>query len=243
MSGDGEDYSDDEINDVYDAISDAWEDHTGGGPSSSGGAAGGGGAAGASGGGGGAAGAGGGGAAPGGGGLGAIVATGNGSANGKITVTAKVEWAGEYANNGRGGERTVRLGFDRKLDTRPVVKALKKAQRLEVAAARGPLRTYGAKTTEAKLRQLGGTKAGRAALREAGYTPSRWTAARHARGETKPNKAYENAINQAYENKRNPGRGVMAARREVADALTSSLRAAYDGQNIRFRDIRSMNIS
>jgi hypothetical protein len=245
MSGPGEDYSDDEVNDVYDAISDAWEDHTSGGDGlglglgdvfSLGDAFG-------SGGGGGEGGEGGGeGAAPsGGGGLGAVTITGSGSANGNITVTAKVEWAGEYANNGRQGERTVRLD---RVDTRPVVDALRKARSLEVRAARGPLRSYTAKSAQAQLHQLGSTKRGQQALRDAGFSPSRRTQRRHENGEIKTwSKANREKITEAYENMRNPGRGIMAARREVTDALTQSLRARYDGQNIRFRDVRTMRIT
>jgi transcriptional regulator with XRE-family HTH domain len=239
MSGDGEEYTDDEINDVYDAVSDAWEDYTGGGGSSGGGGAvgGGGGGSGPSGGSGGG-GPIGGGAAPGGGGLGAITVTGNGSANGQITVTAKIEWAGEYANNGHGGERTVRLD---RVDTRPIVAALRKARTLELAALRGPLRSYNAKSAQAQLNQLN-TKRGQEALREAGFSPSRRTLRRWEQGTQKPSKANREKIAEAYENVRNPGRGVMGARRAVTDALTQSLRDRYDGQNIRFRDIRTMRI-
>jgi hypothetical protein len=239
MSGDGDEYTDDEINEVYDAISDAWEDHTGGGVVDGGGGVTGGGGSGG----------GGGGEAlggpaigtAGGGGLGAITVTGGGSANGNITVTAKVEWAGEYANNGRGGERTVRLD---RVDTRPVIAALRKARALELRSARGPLRSYTAKSPQTQLKQLAGTKGGQEALRDAGFSPSARTLRRHESGEIKTwSKANREKITEAYENTRNPGRGVMAARKGVTDALTSSLRARYDGQNIRFRDIVSMRIS
>jgi hypothetical protein len=154
-------------------------------------------------------------------------------------VTAKVEWAGEYANNGRGGERTVKLD---RVDTRPIVAALKKARSLEVRAARGPLRSYTAKGHEAQLHQLTSTRRGQEALREAGFKPSRETLRRWRNGDQKVGKPNQRRINEAYENMRNPGRGVMGARREVTDALTASLRARYDGQNIRFRDVRSMRI-
>jgi hypothetical protein len=228
MSGAGVDYSEDEINDVYDAISDAWEDGYGlgdafdinfgdvfgGGEAPSGDEG-----------------------ASGGSDRGPITATGGGSANGNITVTAKVEWAGEYANNGRQGERTVKLD---RVDTRPVAAALRKAQNLEVRAARGPLRSYTAKSPQAQLHQLDRTKRGQEALRDAGFSPSRQTLRRWAKGEQTPNRANRARILEAYENMRNPGRGVMGARKEVTDALTQSLSARYDGQNIRFRDIRTM---
>jgi hypothetical protein len=226
MSGDGEDYSDDEINDVYDAVSDAWEDHTSGG---GGGGAGGGGAGGG----------GGGGGTPRRGFLDLFTITGNGSANGNITVTAKVEWAGEYANNGRGGERTVKLD---RVDTRPIVAALRKARVVEKRSARGPLRSYTAKSHEAQLRQLNGTKGGREALKNAGFNPSRETLRRWKNGSQPVGKNNQRRIAEAYENQRNPGRGVMGARREVTNALTASLKARYDGQNIRFRDIRDFRI-
>ena len=254
MSGPGEEYTDDDINDVYDAISDAWEDHTsgglggvfglgdvfGGGGTPSGGET----VSGPSGGGGGAIG----GAAPpagpsgapGGGGGGGITVTGSGSAAGRITVTAKIEWAGELLNNGRGGERTVNLVG---VDTRPIVAALRKARNLEILAIRGPLRSYKAKSPQAQLHQLGSTRRGAEALREAGFNPSRRTQRRHENGEIKTwSKTNREKISEAYENMRNPGRGVQGARREVVDALTESLKRLPGHATVRFRDIRSMRI-
>jgi hypothetical protein len=213
MSGEGEDYSDDEVNDLYDELADALEGAAGGGGGGGGGAAGGG--------------------APG--------AAGGPSEGGKGTarliVTAKVEWAGEYANNGRDGERTVRLN---PINIKPIRDALASARRLEELAARGPLRSYNAKGWEAQLNQLG-TRRGGDALKDAGFHPSPRTLKRWEAGTQKPSKANRERIREAYDNVRNPGRGVMQARRDVADRLTDALRDEY-GSNVRFRDIRSIEI-
>jgi hypothetical protein len=213
MSGEGDDYSDDEVNDLYDELADALEGATGSG-GSGGGTAGGGAAGGAEG-------------APG------------GAEMVFLTVTAKIEWAGEYANNGHDGMREVH--FRDRINITRVREALASARRLEELAARGPLRSYGEKSPLAQFRRLAGTAAGRQALADADVGGNRRTRAAWASGARQPNRANQRAIEEAYQNVRNPGRGVMQARRDVADRLTDALRDEY-GSNVRFRDIRSIEI-
>ena len=188
MSGDGEDYSQDEMDEVYDALGDAFD-------------------------------------------LGDVFSMSEVQKG--ITVTAKIEWAGEYANNGRDGERTVRLDS---MNLTPVRDALLNARRLEGLAARGPLRSYTAKGWEAQLHHLNSTKRGREALRDAGWNPSRETQRRYSRGEQTPLKSNRAKLQEAYDNARNPGRGWVEARNNAVGQLTSTLREKY-GSNIRFRDI------
>jgi hypothetical protein len=154
----------------------------------------------------------------------------------RITVTARIEWAGEYVNS-RGGVRTVHLD---PMNVRPVREAMAKAQRLEVLAARGPLSSYKAKGWSAQLKQLSKTERGREALREAGFAPSRETLRRYGHGSQSPGRANREKIAQAYGDARNPGRGWAKARRDVADALTGVMKAQYGGSNIRFRDIEEL---
>jgi hypothetical protein len=92
MSGPGDDYTPEEVDELYEALSEALEEYA-----ASGGA----------------------------GGIGGELIAG-------ITVTAKVEWAGEYAHNGRGGQRTVRLN---PTNLTAVRDAVRKAQRMEAADA------------------------------------------------------------------------------------------------------------
>ena len=198
MSGPGEDYSDDEIDELYEELSEAFELYEG----SHGGA---------------------------------------GQVNAGITVTARIEWAGEYANNANNGERTVRLD---PMNLTRVRDALRNAQRLEGLAARGPLRSYKARGWEAQLNQLGGTRRGREALQAAGWNPSRETLRRYANGTQAPSKANRQKLADAYDAARNPGRGWVEARKTLADELTATLRAtpAASGQNVRFRDITNLRI-
>ena len=93
MSGDPTEYNDVEIDELYDALSEAFEEYEAGG------------------------------------------GAGSSEVTARITVTAKVEWAGEYANNGRDGQRTVRLN---PMDLTAVRDAVRTAQRLEGLAGRGP---------------------------------------------------------------------------------------------------------
>lgn len=195
MSGDGDDYTPDEVDEVYDALSEAFAGHAAGGP-------------------------------------------GGGEITGAITATAKVEWAGEYANNGRDGQRTVHLN---PVNLTAVRDAVNKAQRLEGLAGRGPLRSYKARGWQAQLKQLSGTKRGREALQAAGWSPSRETLRRYNHGTQAPSKANRARITDAYDSARNPGRGWAEARREAADALTAALRQEY-GSNVRFRDIADLRI-
>lgn len=192
MSGEGEEYTDDDVNDLYDAIDEAWGDRDG-----------------------------------------------KGDTNGSMTVEAKIEWAGEYANNGHGGTRSVNLAG---VNTVPVVAALKQARKLEERALRGPLRSYDAKSANAQFRQLERTPAGRAALIAAGVSATARTQLAWITGDRTPTRANQERIREAYDNARNPGRGVMDARRAVADALTQSIKDLPGDSTVRFRDIESFEI-
>jgi hypothetical protein len=152
----------------------------------------------------------------------------------RIDVRAQIEWAGEIDANGRGGVRTTRLDG---LDLRAVTKAIRAAERAEVRAAAGPLRSYRAKGWHAQLRQLMGTKRGQEAARAAGLAPSRETRRRWTRGEQAPSKANRAKIASAYEQARNPGPVESGrAHAKVAEELTKACRDRY-GVNVRFRDI------
>lgn len=197
MSGEGEDYSDDEIDELFDAIQDAIdeydsEDGTG---------------------------------------------AGGEDMDVQITTTARIEWAGEYANNGRNGTRTTTMAA---MNLAPVRDAVRRAQKLEGLAARGPLRSYRAKGWHAQLRHLQGTKRGREALEAAGWNPSRETQRRYGRGTQAPSKANRAKITEAYDAARNPGRGWGEARRAAVDALTNATRQYGGGFPVRFRDIDEM---
>ena len=194
MSGEGDDYSQDEIDEVYDALSDAF-------------------------------------------GLGGVFDLAE--VRKGINVTARIEWAGEYANNGRHGERTVQLDT---MNLTRVRDALRNAQRLEGLAARGPLRSYTAKGWEAQLHHLNSTKRGREALKAAGWNPSRETLRRYGRGEQTPLKSNRAKLAEAYDNARNPGRGWVEARNAAVGELTSTLRQQY-GSNVRFRDISDLRLT
>lgn len=194
MSGPGDDYTDDEIDEVYDALIDAFDQ------------------------------------------AGAFdmkqVSKG-------ITVTARIEWAGEYAHNGRHGERTVNLDT---MNLTRVRDALRNAEKMEGLAARGPLRSYTAKGWAAQLGQLTGTKRGREALKAAGWHPSRETLRRYGLGTQAPSKANRSKIADAYDRARNPGRGFGEARRAAVDELTTALRQQY-GSDVRFRDISDLDLT
>ncbi len=194
-SGPGDEYSDDEVDEVYDALSEAFGE------------------------------------------LQADI--GGGELTAGITVTAKVEWAGEYANNGRDGQRTVRMD---RMNLTAVRDAVRKAQRLEGLAGRGPLRSYKARGWHAQLRQLGSTKRGQEALKAAGWNPSRETLRRYAKDAQAPSKANRAKIADAYDSARNPGRGWAEARREAVDKLTEVMRQLPGGSTVRFRDITDFRI-
>lgn len=196
MSGEGDDYTADEVDELYDELYDAFAEYAGRHGE-------------------------------------------GGQVNAVMTVTARVEWAGEYSNNNRNGERTVKLD---RLNLTAVRDAVNKAAKLEGLAMRGPLRSYKAKGWEAQLKQLQGTKRGQEALREAGFNPSRETLRRYGRGEQAPGKPNRAKIADAYDAARNPGRGWAEAKREAANALTETLRQHYGGYPVRFRDITEMGL-
>lgn len=191
MSGDPEEYSDDEVYELYRELSEAFG------------------------------------------------AYGGDAASANISVTARVEWQGEYANNGAGGMRTI--NFDRPVNLTAVRAAMEKAQRLEGLHARGSLSSYKARGWQAQLKQLTGTKRGRDALAAAGWNPSRETLRRYGHGTQAPSKANRARIADAYDSARNPGRGWQEAQREAADALSAVLKNTFNS-DIRFRDIADFDI-
>jgi hypothetical protein len=194
MSGPGDDYSQDEIDEVYDALGDAF-DLSG--------------------------------------------AFDMAEVRKGITVTARIEWAGEYANNGRNGERTVQLDT---MNLTSVRDGLRNAQRLEGLAARGPLRSYTAKGWEAQFHHLNSTKRGREALQAAGWNPSRETLRRYGKGEQIPLKSNRAKLAEAYDNARNPGRGWVEARNAAVGEFTTALQQQY-GSTVRFRDIVDLRLT
>jgi hypothetical protein len=200
MSGEGDDYTPDEVDDVYDALGEALEEYA-----SRGGAG----------------------------------ATGGADMTVQVKTTARVEWSGEYANNGRNGVRTTKL---EPMNLAPVRDAVRKAQRLEALAGRGPLRTYKAKGWQAQLKQLQGTKRGQEALRAAGWNPSRETLRRYGKGTQAPSKANRARIAEAYDSARNPGKGWVEARKEAVDAFTAATgqQAGGGGMVVRLRDIEDL---
>jgi hypothetical protein len=209
-TGDGEPYTEPEIDEVWEELEDAYEDYygeeeeeeevTGPGP----------------------------GGAP-------------GPAPSAMDVTAKVEWAGTVDENGRGGERKARIGGrGEQINFAPVIAAIKAARAEERRAAAGPLKSYRAKGWHAQLRQLMGTKRGRAEAERAGLAPSRETARRWAKGEQAPGRANREKITAAYEAARAPhATRAKQLRAEAVDKLTGAMRDTY-GVNVRFRDIRDM---
>lgn len=197
VSGPGDEYSDDEIDEVYDALYEAFEEYEG------------------------------------------RHGTG-GEVNAGISVTARIEWAGEYANNGRNGERTVRID---PMNLTAVRDAMDKARRLQALALRGPLSSYKARGWQAQLSQLGKTARGREALKAAGWNPSRETLRRYGHGTQAPSKANRAKISDAYDTARNPGRGWGEARREAVNALTDAIRQLPGGSTVRFRDITDLGLT
>jgi hypothetical protein len=164
-----------------------------------------------------------------------------GAAPSAMDVTAKVEWAGTVDDNGRGGERTARIGGrGEQVNLAPVIAAIRAARAEERRAAAGPLKSYRAKGWHAQLRQLMGTKRGRAEAERAGLAPSRETARRWAKGEQAPGKANREKIAAAYEAARAPhATKAKQLHAEAVEKLTGAMRDAY-GVNVRFRDIRDM---
>jgi hypothetical protein len=140
----------------------------------------------------------------------------------RLTVEARVEWAGEYTKRNN-GMRTVRL---EKLDSGQI-RALRNA-------VNG--RSYSETGWHAKLSKLTETSKGRAAMESAGISVSRRTLLGWLSESQAPNKANQARLNEAYLSTKQDTIKTMTARE-----LTRQLKKEYN-ENVRFRDIKSMKL-
>lgn len=165
----------------------------------------------------------------------------------QVDVKARVEWQGEERGvrpTTFGGGSTGGLS---RADMRAVLVAVAVA-RDATARARDtrPLVSYRDRTPRAQWRKLTDTRAGREALAQANVNPSRSTLRKWSGGAA-PGRVYAAAIAQAYEARRTAEAraatsGAQAAVAAVAALFTEALAQAYDGADIRIRDIERLNL-
>lgn len=161
----------------------------------------------------------------------------------RMTVTARIEWAGVH-DRANGGVRRTQLDD---LRLAPVKEALDRARSAEARAADArPASSYRAKSWHAQLRELTGHGRGSAAADKAGLDPSartltEWLAERRA-----PSPENRAKIAEAYEALRtwklDAARADAAqARHDLATRLSDALGNRY-GADIRLRDITSLRL-
>jgi hypothetical protein len=210
MSGEGDEYTEPEIDEVYDWLDDAFDEYYGEGEEGDDVSQGGGGGG------------------------------GGGTPEGlDVTAVVEWAGVVDHNGRG-GERTTHLGSRGESVNLAPVIDAVRAARAAERRAASGPLKSYRAKSWHAQLRQLMNTKRGREAARDAGLIPSRETQRRWTRGDQAPSKGNRAKIAQAYDAARNPhGTKAKQLRAEAAGKLTGALNDTY-GVNVRFRDIRDM---
>ena len=168
-------------------------------------------------------------------------------AAGRMTITADIEWAGEY--NPRRHRtttffayRTLNLSTVR-AHTDAAMKAFDQAQKVfKVARPSAP------KTRAGQINWLNRTAAGRQAAAEAGFTPSARTLRRWAAGTQAPSKRYTDALNRAvaahqeareaaWHNRRTDAENRLHKLAKAAgDALTAEI-----GEPVRFFNVSDLD--
>lgn len=174
----------------------------------------------------------------------AMPAAGQPVSGATVTTTAQFEWAGEIANNGRGGVRPVRLDGINLDPVRAAVNQYRAAQ--SAAATAQPYRSYQAKSWQAQLRQLTGSPAGYGALAGQGVNVTKKTLMGWLAEDHPPSAANRARISAAYaEARQSPvtrGRTAVAtAAHNVAEAFNRAVDSPHPA-GVRIRDIVNMTI-
>ncbi len=165
----------------------------------------------------------------------------DGPDTGRLTVTANIEWAGEY------NKQAHRTTTTSTLDLSAVKAATAAGVAAQVAAAR-VARGRPPQGWHAQLRQLTGSKAGYAAADRAGLTVTARTLTKWLSDPDHPVRASDRAkieraaIQMQYDRAARARERVDRAAREAADALSAAIEAEY-GSQVRFFNITDLDIN
>lgn len=168
---------------------------------------------------------------------------GGGGGPSGITVTARIEWAGDTAR-ANGGSRTTRLDRLQLGRVREALSETRDATRRATQAR--PAESYRAQGWHAQLRELTESARGSAAADRAGLSPTARTLTAWLSEDRTPTRANRDRIEEAYNSLRttrvdNARQTARDARHNLSQALSDALGERY-GSEIRLRDISNLRL-